>query len=274
MDYLPEVIRIAEAAGDILFSHFYSGLKHQVETKSDESPVTQADIAANAFITDALSRLNPKIPILSEENNIPDFSVRQTWTRYWLIDPLDGTRGFIARSAEFCVNIALIENHVPVLGVIYSPIEKQCFYATKDAGAFFLDKKSNVTSPMRVSKNNGAPLHFLTGNTDHYPQFNELLKKHFGDIKITKMNSALKFARIAQGKADIYLRFGSTCEWDTAAGQCIVVEAGGSVVDFTGESLQYNAKSSLINPSFIVMGDLMEKRADVLNVILQNRGIQ
>ena len=136
-DHLSAIIDIGTQAGEILSSHFYSAFAHSITTKSDKSPVTQADIAGNNFITDALKKIDASIPILSEENNIPDFTVRKTWKKYWLIDPLDGTRGFISRSPEFCVNIALIENHQAVLGVIYSPIEKICYYAEKNHGAFF-----------------------------------------------------------------------------------------------------------------------------------------
>lgn len=258
MDYLPEVITTAQKAGEILLSHFHSGFKHSITTKPDKSPVTQADIAANKIIVEHLTKIDPNIPILSEENDIPNFSIRQTWQRYWLVDPLDGTRGFIRRSSEFCVNIALIENHEPILGVIYSPVDKMCYYAMKGGDAFSLSSKTNVIQKLAVSKNNKNTLRFLTGHFDKTFQLSERkksLEKSFGNVTITQMNSAIKFAVIASGSADVYVRFGPTSEWDTAAGQCILEAAGGAVVDFNGQPLQYNAKSSLINPSFIVMGD-------------------
>ena len=210
MDYLPDVITAAKKAGEVLSTHFHGGFSHSVTMKSDQSPVTQADIAADKIITEYLSRIDSTIPILSEENEIPDFSVRQTWSRYWLIDPLDGTRGFIKRSPEFCVNIALIENHEPILGVIYSPISQDCFYATQNNGAFFIEPKNNSTQKMVVAKNNPERLHFLSGRFDQSLERKKLLEEQFGNITMTQMNSALKFPHIARGLADVYVRFGPT----------------------------------------------------------------
>lgn len=259
MDYLHDAVNAAKKAGEVISSYFHGGFSHSVMMKSDQSPVTQADIAADKIITEYLSKIDSTIPILSEENEIPDFSIRQTWSRYWLIDPLDGTRGFIKRSPEFCVNIALIENHEPILGVIYSPISQACFYATKNNGAFFIEPKNNSIQKMMVVKSNLDHLHFLSGRFDRALERKKLLEKQFGHITLTQMNSALKFPYIARGLADVYVRFGPTSEWDTAAGQCILVAAGGSVVDFNGRPLQYNAKSSLTNPSFIAMGDVSQR---------------
>lgn len=254
MDYLSDAVKIAIHAGNILLSYFYNGFSQKVTLKSDQSPVTQADVVANDYITAALTQLNSAIPVLSEESNAPDFAMRQTWKRYWLIDPLDGTRGFIARSPEFCVNIALIENHMPILGVIYSPVEKICYYATKNSAAFLMDD-NNVTHTITTTKYDQKCLRFLCGHTDKIEHYKKLLKKKFKNVVITQINSALKFGLIARGHADLYLRLGQTCEWDTAAGQCIVEAAGGWVVDFQGQPLQYNAKASLINPPFMAMGD-------------------
>lgn len=264
LSFLSLVIEAAKKAGEALAGYFNSGFSHQVLMKSDQSPVTQADVAANKIITEYLQKIDATIPILSEENEIPDFSIRQTWTRYWLVDPLDGTRGFIKRNAEFCVNIALIENHKPILGVVYSPISQECFYATKktkNQGAFFIDPRSDSIHKMETKKNKTEVLRFLTGHFDRVLQMRDrqkALEKQFGNVSITQMNSALKFPQIARGLADVYVRFGQTSEWDTAAGQCIVEEAGGAVVDFSGNPLQYNRKSSLINPSFIAMGDVAQ----------------
>jgi 3'(2'), 5'-bisphosphate nucleotidase len=276
MDYLPDVIAAAKKAGEVLSSHFYSAFSHSVTTKSDQSPVTQADIAADKIIVKQLQKINSTIPILTEETAIPDFAVRQTWKTYWLVDPLDGTRGFIKRSPEFCINIALIENHEAIMGVIYAPISQACFYAIKNQGAFFIDPKNNIAHPIQTTKNNEGTLRFLTGYFDQVIQMQDrkkLLEKYLGSVSIQQMNSALKFPHIAQGLADIYVRFGATSEWDSAAGQCILCEAGGSVVDFQGNPLQYNAKSSLINPSFIAIGDvrLIEKCVALMKIIEAER---
>lgn len=252
---MPAAINIAKEAGDVLLSYFQGGFSHRVSTKADQSPVTQADIAANQLITTQLIKINADIPVLSEENHIPDFSVRKQWSRYWLIDPLDGTRGFIRHSPEFCVNIALIDHHQPVLGVIYSPVDHHCFYASQNNGAFFLDTRNGVIQKIMTSEQHESALRLLTGRFDQNDLLQKRLTSVFYHMILTQMNSALKFSVIARGMADIYVRLGSTSEWDTAAGQCIVEAAGGSVVDFQGRPLQYNAKSSLINPSFIAMGD-------------------
>lgn len=265
---LQKVICAAANAADILISHFYSAFSHDITIKSDKTPVTKADIAADAVIRSHLHDIDSSIPILSEENDVPDFSVRQQWSRYWLIDPLDGTRGFIRRSPEFSINIALIENHQPVLGVVYSPIEKYCYYAQKGQGAFFVDDKKSVRK-ISVAMHNPKHLRFLCGHYDRELPYQKILQDFFGDVSVTQMNSALKFPQIAKGLADLYVRFGPTSEWDTAAGQCVLEEAGGAVVDFQGHPLHYNAKSSLINPSFIAVGDVsqLEKYVSVFGTM-------
>lgn len=244
-----DVIACAQRAGEKLLSHFYSAQAHHITIKSDQSPVTQADIAANAIIVEALKKMNPNIPILSEESDAVDFSERQQWDYFWLIDPLDGTRGFIRRDTQFCVNIALIRKNKPVLGVINAPVEKYTVYAIENQGAF-LSHEDKVTQ-IHTAKYDENHLRLFCGRHDRHPHF----RKALGRIAITEMNSALKFAVIARGLGDLYVRLGPTSEWDTAAGQCIVEAAGGSVVDFEGRPLQYNAKPSLINPPFAAMGD-------------------
>lgn len=256
MPYLQQAITIAIEAGEILSRYFRSAVAAKITLKTDKSPVTQADIEANHFITEQLKKCDSSIPILTEENSIPDYSIRQQWKTYWLIDPLDGTRGFINHSPEFCVNIALIENHQPILGVIYSPVDKHCYYAAKNQGAYLL--KNNEHQKIIVAKTAAKPLRFLCGHFDHRHPLKKTLQPIFKNAQITRMNSALKFGVIACGAADLYVRFGQTSEWDTAAGQCIVEEAGGIVVDFHGQPLQYNAKSSLINPAFIALGDVSQ----------------
>jgi len=255
---LHDVINAAQAGGKIILAYFQGGFSQQVTIKSDQTPVTLADVAANQAITAALKKIDSRIPILSEENDIPDFSVRQQWSRYWLVDPLDGTRGFINRSAQFCVNIALIENQVPTLGVIYAPVEKQVCYAVRHAPAFFLQENQRESFQIKADKKMPNQMRLLTGHYDPRLTLKDALRSYFGNVSIVKMNSALKFSMIARGMADLYVRFGSTSEWDTAAGQCILESAGGLVVDFQGNPLQYNAKSSLINPAFIAMGDVAQ----------------
>ncbi|EKD76831.1 MAG: 3'(2'),5'-bisphosphate nucleotidase [uncultured bacterium] len=180
--------------------------------------------------------------------------MRQTWHRHWLVDPLDGTRGFIARNAEFTVNIALIENHQPILGVLYSPVNQHCFYAEKNCGAFLITGE-NATPIALKSASVSHSLRFVCGRFDRSMQLKEKLHELFSSVTMMQMNSAIKFGIIAQGLGDLYVRLGKTSEWDTAAGQCILEEAGGLVVDFQGNRLQYNTQSSLINPYFLAIGD-------------------
>ena len=256
LDFLSDVLAIAKQAGSALSSHFYSAFSPSITIKSDKSPVTQADIAANKIITEGLQKITLDIPVLSEENTIPDFDARQTWEKYWLIDPLDGTRGFINKSREFCVCIALIENHRPVFGVLYSPFDDYVFYAIQNKGAWKRSLIDHSEVQLLTEKHNEQRLRVLCGHSHRNPEIRKLLGQSFSNVTLTALNSALKFSVIAGGFADLYIRFGPTSEWDTAAGQCIVTEAGGAVVDFQGNPLQYNVKSSVTNPAFLAVADV------------------
>lgn len=256
MDDLQNVVEIAKQAGEILAKHFYSNASLNIQLKSDDSPVTKADIAASHFIVDALQKLDGNIPVLSEENTAPSFDIRKTWTRYWLIDPLDGTRGFIEKLPEFCVNIALIDHHRPVLGVIYSPIEKIVYFAKQGEGAWRQASDESRASRIHTRKTNLSSLHLICG---HSKRNAEILKAYAviaDNITLTTLHSALKFGRIAAGEADLYVRLGPTSEWDTAAGQCIIEAAGGALVDMKGDALRYNTQDSLINPPFLAVADV------------------
>lgn len=253
MNKLDHVINIAIKAGEATLPYFYHADTRDVTLKSDQSPVTQADIASNTIIMQGLKSLTPDIPILSEEAIQPNFDIRASWQEYWLVDPLDGTRGFIGRFAEYTVNIALIVNHKPVLGVLYSPVDQRCYFAEKNQGAYLStpEKKSQ-----RIYANtNIDSMQFICGRFDRTMKLKNTLLRDFKNVSIKQMNSAVKFGVIAEGAGDLYVRWGSTCEWDTAAGQCILEEAGGAVVDFDGNRLRYNTKSSLINPFFLAIGD-------------------
>lgn len=262
---LPQVIAIARKAADVILPYYKALKASDIRKKTDDSPVTDADLAANHVIYDALKALTPELPVLSEESDCPDFLERKQWSRYWLVDPLDGTRGFIRQSPEFTVNIALIENNKPVLGVIVQPVGGDCFYAALNRSAYF---QAINMPPMLLSAHSASEsyLRLLTGHFDHSAS---VIKQHLPKnlvVEFIRLNSSIKFARLAQGEGDLYCRFGATSEWDTAAGHCILNESGGAVVDFQGNSLQYNAKSSLINPSFLAVSD-KTKLADYLAII-------
>ncbi len=244
---LPQIEAIAkQAAGEIL--KIYHSKDFGIEIKNDRSPLTQADLAAHHTIVNALKVLTPNIPVLSEESATIPFSTRKTWQKYWLIDPLDGTKEFIKRNGEFTVNIALIENHKPVLSVVHVPVT-DCIYSAADGlGAFKDGTKIQVKKP-------ASSIPIVVGSRSHISEDVQHYLKQLGEHEMTAMGSSLKFCLVAEGQADLYPRLGLTSEWDTAAAQCIVEQAGGRVVTLDDKSLQYNTKDSLLNPYFMVYGD-------------------
>ena len=246
---------IAQKAGDEIMKVYQQDF--DVDYKKDNSPLTKADIKSNEIITESLKNIYPEIPILSEENKEVPYNIRKNWEYFWCIDPLDGTKEFVKKNGEFTVNIALIHKDTPVLGVIYAPVLEILYYAQKNQGAF---KQEKNKKPQRL------PIyHNLKNNTlkvivskSHYNQetkdFVNNLKsqyKNYKKIDFINIGSSLKFCLIAEGKADIYPRLAPTMEWDIAAGQAIVEQAGGEVIEFkTQNFLKYN-KQNLLNPWFV-----------------------
>lgn len=261
---LPEVLRVAKRAGSRIMPYFGDHTRLQVRHKADKTPITKADIISHETVLEGLSKLSPNIPVLSEEGDIPKYSVRKLWEEYWLCDPLDGTQGFLRDCEEFSVNIALIQNHQPVLGVIYSPIFQLLYYAYKGNGSYvqFDDEQPSKIQSSSLHRSN---LRVIIGRY-HSTKRLARLTTLFKSMKIIRLNSSLKFGFLADGKGDIYLRYGPTGEWDTAAGQCILEEAGGLVVDLQGEPLHYNQRDSLINPPFLAIGE-RERVNDILSEI-------
>ncbi|MDH5408770.1 MAG: 3'(2'),5'-bisphosphate nucleotidase CysQ [Gammaproteobacteria bacterium] len=245
------VISLAIKAGARILDYYRYGF--DVKTKEDRTPLTQADLAAHDIIEEGLQQLTPEIPILSEESTDIPFDVRKQWQLYWLVDPLDGTREFIKRTDEFTVNIALIENGQPILGLIHAPELENCYFAIKGLGAY---KKAGDKKPKRINVRAKCrqPI-VVAGSRDHRTtDFNRFVE-NMGEHELVCMGSALKSCLVAEGSADIYARLGPTSEWDTAAAQCIVEEAGGLLMDTNMQRLQYNTKESLLNPHFFVFGD-------------------
>ena len=191
---------------------------------------------------------------MSEESSRIDFSERKKWRQYWLVDPLDGTREFIKKNDEFTVNIALIDGHQPVLGVVHIPVIGTSYLATINHGAYKDDKKNKMEkiSVRKINKNDIT----IAGRRSHGNKRQQSFISKIKNAKVLSVGSSKKFCLIAEGKADIYPRFGSTSEWDTAAAQCIVEESGGKVIDEDLNPIKYNTKSSLINPSFFVIADM------------------
>ena len=253
--WLPQAIEIAREAGKIILNIYES--EFQVSSKDDNTPVTCADLAANELIVQKLSQLTPDIPVLSEESTEIPYEQRRHWNTYWLVDPLDGTRAFIERTGEFSVNIALVHEHSPIVGVIHCPVKQSSFYACHDSGAFHLNKDNQARS-IQVTSQCRTPIRVAGTRTSRSQQLLDYLKKvetAFDGCDIRFMGSSLKSCMIAAGEADLYVRLGPTSEWDTAAAQCIVEEAGGLITDTQMQVLQYNTRESLLNPNFFVFGD-------------------
>jgi len=249
---LNAVIDIAREAGAAIMN-VYAG-DFTVDHKEDNSPLTQADQAAHRIITTALQKLTPGIPVLSEESSpeFHDFKTRQQWSQFWLVDPLDGTREFINRNGEFTVNIALIRDHAPVLGVIGVPATNVIYSGVRGMGA---QRSAGAQATTTICSRTSGIIPTVVGSRSHRgDSLNEFLTR-LGAHELCSVGSALKFCRVAEGSADCYPRLSPTSEWDTAAGQAIVEAAGGAVFDISGKVLSYNQRDSLLNPQFIVVGN-------------------
>jgi 3'(2'), 5'-bisphosphate nucleotidase len=249
--WLPEVLRIADAAGREIMRIYDAGFN--VTFKSDRSPLTEADLAAQQVIGAALAALTPQIAMLGEESSPEVFEQRRQWPALWLVDPLDGTREFVKRNGEFTVNIALVEGHETVLGVVYAPARSVAYAAARGSGAFRRNADGSHTR-IQVTAAPPAAVRVLASRS-HGDAVADRMLERLGPQQRISIGSALKFGLLAEGSADLYLRRGPTSEWDTAAGQAIVQEAGGCVVDLSGRPLRYNARDSVVNPSFIAYAD-------------------
>lgn len=221
-----------------------------IQEKADESPLTEADLAAHHLLDRGLRELEPRFPVLSEESSERIFEDRQRWRRFWLIDPLDGTKEFCARNGEFTVNIALIEHGEPIIGVIHLPATGESCFAARGLGAWRVRAGeetaitvSELASPIRIALSRSHS----KGESQDYSAL--------GAHTLVPLGSSLKFNALAAGEIDIYPRLrASSCEWDIAAGQCIVEQAGGAVVDRNGVRLRYNQNPSLLVPAFVAYG--------------------
>lgn len=237
----------------------------EVEFKKDESPLTNADKASHEYIVSKLEALTPDTPILSEESTSIHWEERREWAEYWLIDPLDGTKEFIKKNGEFTVNIALIKEGVPVVGVVYAPELEITWYAASGAGVY-KKHRGQEALPIRASSPQDYASLKIVVSRSHQSNAIKAFCGRFDCPELVPMGSSLKICAVADSEADIYPRLGLTSEWDTAAAHCIVLEAGGALVDADGVPLVYNSKESLLNPFFLVLGNADEYwRATVVN---------
>jgi len=267
---IPQLIRISHEAGTAILEVYNSDFA--VGQKDDRSPLTLADMRAHEIIADGLAGSQDwPIPLLSEEGRNIAYDERKTWDMFWLVDPLDGTKEFVKRNGEFTVNIALIRNGQPILGVIYMPVSNTFYFAAEGLGAYRLDGSDAISSgsleaillaSIKLPQTPHAPIDAsshprvtVIGSRSHMSpeteQFINDLKAEYQEVDFLAAGSSLKFCLVAEGRVDVYPRFGPTMEWDTAAGQAIVEQAGGRVLRADSqEPLAYN-KENLLNPSFI-----------------------
>ena len=251
-ELIQPTIALAIAAGERILQ-VYDSSDFAISEKDDASPLTAADLASHDTIVQGLRELTPDIAILSEESATIDFAERASWQRFWLVDPLDGTKEFIKRNGEFTVNIALIDQHVPVLGVVYVPVQKSCYYGLVGQGAF-LQQTGQAAQAIQVATPCASPVR-VVGSRSHAGPHLQAFIDQLGAYELVSIGSSLKLCLVAAGQADIYPRLGPTSEWDTAAAQCVVEQAGGQVLTVNGERLRYNSKESLLNPHFLVIAD-------------------
>lgn len=250
MALVPSVVALAEAAGGDIMA-IYNGGPTAMMHKADASPLTAADLAAHERIVTGLQALTPDIPIVSEEGCVPDEGARSA-ERFWLVDPLDGTKEFVARNGEFTVNIALVERGRPVLGVVTVPAQGVSYWGAKGVGAFRRVSAESAAQRIQVAvpREGGLALRVMASKS-HLNEATRALIARMGHHELVQAGSSLKFCRIAEGAADVYPRLGPTCEWDTAAAQAVVEAAGGHVCTLQGEPLRYG-KAEVLNPDFVV----------------------
>ena len=250
MNQLNQVVEIALQAGRAIME-VYAAPDSFVTTKADASPLTAADLASDRVISAGLAQLDLGWPILSEESAQIDYAERRDWARFWLIDPLDGTKEFIRRNGEFTVNIALIENGEPVLGVVYAPVLDVCYFAARGQGAFVRRGKETAQSIQVKTHHEGEQV-LVVASRSHSDAKTDVLLQKLGDYQCVSMGSSLKICLVAEGSAHLYPRLGPTMEWDTAAAHAVVKQAGGSLCDQSGAELRYN-KADLHNTEFFVL---------------------
>ncbi len=256
------ILDIAVQAGQAILDVYQRDF--EVQHKADASPLTEADLAAHRCIVAALEELTPNIPVLSEESTAIPYEQRRVWSRYWLIDPLDGTKEFVRRNGEFTVNIALIEDGKPTLGVVHVPVTGVSYLGEVGIGAWKC-QPDGTQAPIAVETTCQRPVRVVASRS-HLSEAVQAMLERIGDHQLVSMGSSLKLCLVAEGQADLYPRLGPTSEWDTAAAQAVVVAAGGQVTDCRMQPLGYNQKDSLLNPHFLVFADAQVDWAQYLVV--------
>lgn len=259
---VPGLLDLCAEAGNAILHYYHAPHAGEFEAKHDDTPLTRADLASDDILCAGLRARLAGTPVLSEESHPADPAQRLAWRRYWLVDPLDGTKEFLARTGEFTVNIALVDAHVPVLGVLYQPLAQvahvgipglwaRAYHASGDGGWRVRELQ---TRPLSA----GDTLTVLASRRHRGPRLQQCLQwldEHWGPVTRADSGSALKFCQMADGEGDFYPRFSPCCEWDTAAGQALLEAAGGRLVDLSGAPLRYNTRKSLLSPHFFALSD-------------------
>jgi len=255
------IIELCRRAGDVICQHYNAPGAADFESKGDDSPLTKADLDSHDLLQEGLGALDCDVPVLSEESGSVEVARRMTWKRYWLVDPLDGTKEFLSRTGEFTINIALIDDHAPVFGVLYVPLTKQAYVGIPGTGAVCYHYSGGQWSSRKVTTRllqAQDVLTVLASRRHHGSRLDNCLQwldQHWGPTKRINSGSALKFCQMVDGEGDFYPRFSPCCEWDTAAGQALLEAAGGSLLGLDGQPLRYNCTATLLNPDFYAISD-------------------
>lgn len=264
--YLAPVIELVRKAGEAILPHWRGDV--QVQQKADASPVTAADMAAHHLLADGLRKLDPAIPVLSEEDCDLSLAERAGWTQWWLVDPLDGTKEFIAGSEEFTVNVALIEQGRVLFGVVGVPANGRCYYGGAAFGAWRAEA-DGAAQPLQVRHSAAEGFTVVASRRHSSPAQEHLLeglRQRFGELVLANVGSSLKLCLLAEGAADCYPRLAPTSQWDTAAAQAVLEGAGGEVLDVAGAALTYEARESYLNPSFLALPCNAEWRDELIDL--------
>jgi 3'(2'), 5'-bisphosphate nucleotidase len=263
-----EVVKLALVAGEAILPYWRADVA--VTAKADDSPVTAADLAAHRVIADGLQALAPEIPVLSEEDCEISLAERQSWSRWWLVDPLDGTKEFIAGSEEFTVNIALIDNGEVVFGVVAMPTNGRCYFGGRELGAWRVDRGAHAEQ-IQVRNTPPADGQFtvVASRRHSSPQQEALLaglSGALGELALANIGSSLKFCLLAEGAADCYPRLAPTSQWDTAAAQGVLEGAGGEVIGLDAQPFRYPPRESLLNPFFLALPSAAQWRQALIQL--------
>lgn len=256
------LIELAQRAGDVICDHYGADHAGEFEAKGDDSPLTRADMDSHTILKAGLEALAGDIPVLSEESDEAETARRFSWEKFWLVDPLDGTKEFLARTGEFTINIALIDAHKPVLGLLYVPLTHKAYVGIPGEGAWRYELQSDghwSSSPIVTQAlQEGGTITVLASRRHHGPRLEQCfswLQQHWGGTNRVNSGSAIKFCQMVDGEGDFYPRFSPCCEWDTAAGQALLEAAGGCLVDLEGRAFRYNTRDTLLNPDFYAISD-------------------